>query len=123
MASLFMLVPNSEEGVALFMCAGTILTPNIVATAAHCFTGNAERADLWFVRVGDNFILRPEDDEQTFRVRKIVKHHQFKPLSDPDGDGRNDIAIVVLQVCRSEYHHSQSHSHVTILVVTISVEI
>ena len=98
MASLFMLVPNSEEGVALFMCAGTILTPNVIATAAHCFTGNADNADLWFVRVGDNFILRPEEDEQTFRVRKIVKHHQFKPLSDPQGDGRNDIAIVVLQV-------------------------
>lgn len=99
MASLFMLVPKSEEGVALFMCAGTILTPNIVVTAAHCFTGNAENSDLWFVRVGDNFILTPETDEQTFRVRKIIKHHNFKPLSDPDGngDGRNDIALVVLQ--------------------------
>lgn len=49
--------------------------------------------------MGDNFILNPEPDEQTFRVKKIIKHHQFKPLSHPDGkgDGRNDIAIVVLQ--------------------------
>ena len=46
MASLFMLVPNSEEGVALFMCAGTVLTPNIIVTAAHCFTGNAESSGL-----------------------------------------------------------------------------
>ena len=97
MASLFMLLPNSDQGEALFMCAGAILTPNIVITAAHCFTGSAENPDLWFVRVGDNYILKPETNEQTFRVTKIIKHHLFDPLREDGGDGRHDIALLVLQ--------------------------
>ena len=48
-----------------------------------------------FARVGDNYILKPDPDEQTFRVSKIIKHGQFKPLGAKDGgDGRHDIALV-----------------------------
>ena len=97
MAGLFMLIPSSVTGEALFMCAGAVLTPNIVVTAAHCFTGNANNPDLWFVRVGDNYILKADANEQTFRVKKIIRHSQFDPLRDDGGDGRNDIAILVLQ--------------------------
>lgn len=57
------------------MCAATILTPNILLTAAHCFTNNLEE-DTWFARVGDNYILRPDAREQTFRVKKIIQHHR-----------------------------------------------
>jgi tryptase gamma 1 len=97
MAGLFMLIPSSATGEALFMCAGAVLTPNIIVTAAHCFTGNANNPDLWFARVGDNYILKPDENEQTFRVKKIIKHSLFDPLRDDGGDGRNDIAILVLQ--------------------------
>ena len=44
MVSLFVLLKNGE---ALFMCAGTLLTPNIAVTAAHCFTNN-ERKTTWY---------------------------------------------------------------------------
>ena len=48
-----------------------------------------------FARVGDNYILSPDPDEQTFRVSKIIKHGQFKPLGAKNGgDGRHDIALV-----------------------------
>jgi len=98
MVSLFVLLKNGE---ALFMCAGTLLTPNIAVTAAHCFTNN-EKQTTWFARVGDNYILRSDPDEQTFRVSKIVKHGNFKPLgSGKEGDGRHDIALVILQPHRS----------------------
>ncbi len=49
-----------------------------------------------FARVGDNYILQSDPEEQTFRVSKIVKHGNFKPLgSEDNGDGRNDIALVM----------------------------
>jgi len=98
MVSLFVLLKNGE---ALFMCAGTLLTPNIAVTAAHCFTNN-EKQTTWFARVGDNYILQSDPEEQTFRVSKIVKHGNFKPLgSGKDGDGRHDIALVIFQPHRS----------------------
>ena len=37
LAGLFMLIPSSLTGEALFMCAGAVLTPNIIVTAAHCY--------------------------------------------------------------------------------------
>jgi len=76
MVSLFVLLKNGE---ALFMCAGALITPNLAVTAAHCFTNN-EKKTTWFARVGDNYILKSDPEEQTFRVSKIVKHGNFKPL-------------------------------------------
>ncbi len=46
--------------------------------------------------MGDNYILKSDPDEQTFRVSKIIKHGKFDPLTrDGDGDGRHDIALVI----------------------------
>lgn len=72
-----------------------------VVTAAHCFTNN-DREETWFARVGDNYILNADPEEQTFRVKKIIKHEKFDPLRADGGiggtgDGRHDIALVVLQ--------------------------
>jgi len=92
MASLFVLFRSGE---ALFMCAATVLTPNLLLTAAHCFTNNLDE-DTWFARVGDNYILSPDPNEQTFRVKKIIQHHRFDPLREDGGDGRHDIALVSL---------------------------
>lgn len=58
-----------------------------------------------FARVGDNYILKPDPEEQTFRVSKIVKHGNFKPLgSGKEGDGRNDIALVRDIWCLFQMH-------------------
>ena len=84
-----------RSGEALFMCAATVLTPNLLLTAAHCFTNNLDE-DTWFARVGDNYILSPDPNEQTFRVKKIIQHHRFDPLREDGGDGRHDIALVSL---------------------------
>ena len=44
MASLFVLFRTGE---ALFMCAAAVLTPNVLITAAHCFTNNLD-PDAWY---------------------------------------------------------------------------
>ena len=49
------------------MCAATILTPNVLVSAAHCFNQKWDDSD-WFVRVGDNFILKADPSEQTFQA-------------------------------------------------------
>ena len=64
LASLFL---RRESGEAYFMCAATILTPNVLVSAAHCFNEKWDDSD-WFVRVGDNFILKADPSEQTFQA-------------------------------------------------------
>ena len=83
LASLFL---RRESGEAYFMCAATILTPNVLVSAAHCFNEKWEDSD-WFVRVGDNFILKADPSEQTFqasderrRNRPDKETHQFSCL-------------------------------------------
>jgi len=93
LASLFL---RRESGEAYFMCAATILTPNVLVSAAHCFNEKWEDSD-WFVRVGDNFILKADPSEQTFQVNVILKHEKFRPLSSPGGDGRNDVALLQIR--------------------------
>ena len=68
------------------MCAATILTPNVLVSAAHCFNQKWDDSD-WFVRVGDNFILKADPSEQTFqasdekrRNRPYKEPHQFSCL-------------------------------------------
>jgi len=94
LASLFL---RREGGEAYFMCAATILTPTVLVSAAHCFNDKWADDD-WFVRVGDNFILKTDPSEQTFQVSLITKHSSFLPLSSPGGDGRNDIALLQIRL-------------------------
>ena len=49
------------------MCSATIVTPSILVSAAHCFNEKYKDND-WFARVGDNFIGKPDPNEQTFQV-------------------------------------------------------
>jgi len=93
LASLFL---RRETGEAYFMCAAAIVSDRVLVSAAHCFNDKFKDDD-WFVRVGDNFITKDDPSEQTFQVEKIIKHESFVPLSEPGGDGRNDIALLLVR--------------------------
>jgi len=78
------------------MCAATILSPTVLVSAAHCFNEKWED-DSWYVRVGDNYIAKSDAEEQTFQINVVMKHPRFRPLSLPEGDGRNDIALLQIR--------------------------
>lgn len=93
LASLFL---RRASGEAFFMCAATVVSPRVLVSAAHCFNEKYKDSD-WFVRVGDNYIAEDDPSEQTFQVDRIIRHENFVPLSAPGGDGRHDIALLVIR--------------------------
>jgi V8-like Glu-specific endopeptidase len=100
LASLFL--RKKAGGGAYFLCSATILTPSILVSAVHCFNNTYKDSD-WFVRVGDNFLTKKDPNEQTFQVKKIYRHKDFLSVSSPGGDGRHDIAILVLKTKKIKF--------------------
>lgn len=83
-------------------CTGTLVTPTLVVTAAHCFEDQDGRAlGLGEVAVGsDSLFALPVPFSQRHASSRLIKHPQYAqgPISfEPSGLGQdNDIGVIVL---------------------------
>lgn len=82
---------DEKSGSVLWNCGGSLITENVVVTAAHCTLWKGRKPDV--VKLGDLNLEDSEDDEnvQEYSVKEIILHPNYTSRFH-----YNDIALVRL---------------------------
>ncbi len=73
-----MLSNNGNESTWRVMCAGTVISPNMILSAAHCFPPDRINASMIKIAAGSTYIPPPEN---LLGVKQIHNHESYDTTS------------------------------------------
>lgn len=87
-ASHSVVLLNTENQSSHSRCTGTLISKNVILTAAHCVDADIE--SLWVVTSNFEFAV-----SERHSVSKIIRHENYKTFARPsDMQANNDVALV-----------------------------